>query len=155
MLVDRYTIITLPTILLMIAMGWVYIKKVYLKILLVLIFVVSDFRIHLRYFIRYKKSDWRELSFHIIQENKSSYPVLAMYPWHFNYFFRKFNDGEVQSTLKLNEPDWVNNKEKIWIINPQAYLSGGQAELLKASFQVEKELQHDECNAVLYARKHP
>jgi len=156
MLVDRYTIITLPAILLVIAMGWVYIKEVYLKILIVLIFVYCDFRVHHRYFDRYKKSEYRELAFHIIQENKNSYPVLSQHSWHFSYFFRKYNAGyEVQHIIKLNEPDWVSNKEKIWIIAPQVHLLGGQAEMLNASFQVEKELQQDDCNAVLYARKHP
>ena len=156
MLVDRYTIITLPAILLVIAMGWVYIKKMHLKILLVLIFVVSDFRIHYRYFTSYKKSEWRELAFQIIQENKNSYPVLSLYPWQFNYFFRKFNDGyEAQNVLKLNEPDWVINQEKIWIIAPQAHLLGGQTEMLNASFQVEKEIQTLDVNAALYARKQP
>lgn len=156
MLVDRYTIITLPAILLMIAIGWVYVKSVYLRILLVLIFVVSDLRIHYRYFTKYKKSEYRELAFHIVQENKISYPVLSQYPWHFNYFFKKYNAGyEVQHILKLNESDWVSNKQKIWIIAPQAHLFGGQAEMLNASFQVEKELQHFDVNAVLYARKQP
>jgi mannosyltransferase len=156
MLVDRYTIITLPAILLVIAIGWVYVKNVYLKIVLVLIFIVSDFRVHYRYFTRYIKSEYRELAFHIVRENKISYPVLSQYPWHFNYYFRKYNAGyEVQHILKLNEPDWVSNKQKIWIIAPQTHLFGGQAEMLNASFQVEKELQHFDVNAVLYARKQP
>lgn len=155
MLVDRYTIITLPAILLVIAMGWVYIKNVYLKIVLVLIFVVSDFRIHSRYFTRYRKSEYRELAFHIIQENKNSYPVLSQYPWHWNYFFRKFHALEVQPMLNLSEPDWIKDKEKIWVIAPQAHLLGGQAEILDSSFLVENELQQYDCNAVLYARKHP
>lgn len=156
MLMDRYTIITLPAILLVIAMGWVYIKKVYLKILIVLIFLVSDFRIHHRYFDRWKKSDWRELTFQIIQENKNSYPVVSQYPWHFNYFFKKYNAGyEVQPMLNLSDPDWVSNKEKIWIINPQAHTYGGQLEMLNASFQIEKELKYPDTNydAVLYARR--
>jgi len=154
-LVDRYTIITLPAILLGIAMGWVYIEKVYLKILIVLIFVVSDFRIHHRYFYGFKKVEYRELAFHIVEENKACYPVLSQYAWHFNYFFKKYNAGcEVEHLIKLSEPGWVDNKEKIWIIAPQVHLLGGQAEILNASFQVEKELQQYECNAVLYARKH-
>lgn len=156
MLIDRYTIITLPAILIVIAMGWVYVKNVHLKILLVLIFIVSDFRIHYRYFTKYIKSEYRELACHIVQENKISYPVLSQYPWHFNYFFRKYKAGyEVQHVLKLNEPDWVSNKQKIWIIAPQVHLFGGQAEMLNANFQVEKELQHFDVNAVLYARKLP
>lgn len=155
MLVDRYTIITLPAILLMIAMAWVYIKNMHLKILLVLIFVVSDYRIHSRYFTKYKKSEWRELAFQITQENKNSYPVLSQYPWHWNYFFRKFHASEVKPMLNLSESDWIKNKEKIWIIAPQDHLLGGQPEILNASFQAEKEIQTLDINAVLYARKQP
>jgi uncharacterized membrane protein len=156
MLIDRYTIITLPAILLIVAMGWVSIKQVYLKILIVLIFVYCDFRVHHRYFERYIKSEYRELAFHIIPENKNAYPVLSQHAWHFSYFFRKYNAGyEVQHMIKLSEPDWVNNKEKIWIIAPQAHLLGGQTEILNANFGVEKEIQQFDCNAVLYARKHP
>ncbi len=158
MLVDRYTIITLPVILLMIAIGWVYIKNVYIKILIILIFVISDFRVHYRYYTKYKKSEWRELAFQIIQENKNSYPVLSQYPWHFNYFFKKFNAGfEVQHMLNLSEPNWVKNKEKIWIIQPQEHTYGGQLEMLNASFQLEKELKYPNtnANAVLYTRKQP
>lgn len=155
MLVDRYTIITLPAILLVIAMGWVHIKNVHLKIFLVLIFIISDYRIHSRYFTKYVKSEWRELAFQITQENKNSYPVLSQYPWHWNYFFRKFNAAEVQPMLNLSEPDWVKNKERIWIIAPQAHLLGGQPEILNASFQVEKEIQTLDINAVLYVRKQP
>ena len=158
MLVDRYTIITLPAILLVVAMGWVYIKRVYIRILIVLIFIYWDFRVHHRYFERFKKSEWRELSFQIIQENKNSYPVISQYPWHFNYFFRKYNAGyEVQPMLNLSDPDWVKNKEKIWVIYPQQHTYGGQLEMLNASFQIEKELKYPDTNAdaVLYTRKQP
>ncbi len=154
MLMDRYTIITLPAILLGIAIGWVYIKNMYLKILVVLIFVYCDFRVHHRYFDRWKKSEMRELAFQIIQENKASYPVLSQIPWHYNYFFRKYNSGyEVQHVLKLNDTNWVSSKEKIWIINPHDHLLGGQAEMLNASFQLEKEIQYMDVNASLFERK--
>jgi Ca2+/Na+ antiporter len=159
MLIDRYTIISLPAILLAIALGWVYLKNRYLKILIVLIFIVSDLRIHYRYFTRYKKSEYRELAYEIIQENKNSYPVLSLYPWHFSYFFRKYNAGyEVQHIRTLSEPDWINDKEKIWIIHPREHTLGGQLELLKnASFQIEKELKFPDTNgnAVLYERRQP
>lgn len=156
MLLDRYTIITLPALLLLIALGWVYIKNIHLKILIVLIFVVSDFRIHYRYFTKYRKSEYRELVFNIVQENKNSYPVLSLYPWHFSYFFEKYGAGyDVHHVLKLNESEWLSGKEKIWVIAPQAHLLGGQAEILEASFWVESELQQYDCNAVLYSRKHP
>jgi mannosyltransferase len=156
MLLDRYTIITLPAMLLAVALGWVYIKNVHLKILIVLIFVVSDARIHYVYFTRYQKSEWRELAFQIIQENKNAYPVLSQYPWHWNYFFRKFKaPEEVQPMQNLSEPDWLKKEDRIWIIAPQSHLLGGQPEILNANFQVEKEIQTLNANAVLYVRKHP
>jgi hypothetical protein len=58
--------------------------------------------------------------------------------------------------IKLGETDWVGNKEKIWIIQPQEHTYGGQLEILNASFQLEKELKYPDTNtnAALYTRKH-
>ncbi len=79
----------------------------------------------------------------------------AQYPWHWDCFFRKFHASEVHPVLNLSEPDWVKNKNKIWIIAPQAHLLVGQHEILNANSQVEKETQTFDIDAVLYSRKHP
>jgi uncharacterized membrane protein len=153
MLVDRYTLITLPAVLLMIALGWRSIPNKYLKIFLVAVFVVCLVRVYHRYYNKFKKPEYRELSLEIIQQNTHAYPVLSREAWHLNYFFRKYHAGyEVQPIDSLH-PSWLNGKEKFWVVIPQLHLNENQRALIRSGFEIEKELVfYGGMQAELYRR---
>lgn len=152
MLVDRYTLITLPALLLMLSMAWSKLGSIYFKVFFVLLFVILSVRVYHRYYNKYKKPEYRELSIQIMRENPKTYPVLSREAWHINYFFRKYNAGyEVLHTDSLSE-DWLKYKDKFWVILPRFHLNDSQKISIDAKFEVEKELTFYEMSAILYGR---
>lgn len=152
MIVDRYTIITLPALLLMVAMGWVHIKNLYIRLSLVVAFVVFTFPAYRYYFYTFKKQQFRELSMQIIKENDNSYPVISEWAWHFNYFFKKYSaPHEVLNTNSIGYSNWTT--EKFWIIIPEL-LDESQRVAIEQKFEVEKEIKLYNANATLYKRRH-
>lgn len=153
MMIDRYTIITLPALILMISMGFFCLKNRYLRIIIILIFLVCTFRVHYRYYRKFKKPQFRELAYSIITENTNHYPVVADWAWHFNYFFRKYNAGyEVQLRHTINFNEWLKDKEYFWVIYPE-HLNETQSALIDSSFVVEKTLIFHQAQAHLYKMK--
>jgi mannosyltransferase len=153
MLVDRYTLITLPAIILMIAAGYAGISRLYLRVGIMLVYLVLTVRVHHRYFHKYKKPEYRELSQQIIEENINSYPILSLEAWHFNYYFEKYNaTTRVFNLHRLDDSVWLEDKSKFWIIFPE-HLNHEQATRIDAKFEVERVLQLYNADAQLYRKR--
>jgi len=88
-LTDRYTIVTLPVILLLIAVGIDAIPSGQIRLVVFAVIIFFSIRTYSRYISKYDKPDFRKLSELVIEENSSKIPVVSTWAWHFNYYFRK------------------------------------------------------------------
>lgn len=154
MIIDRYTMITLPAILLMISVGWTRIGNAYVKVVLALLFIVLTWRADHRYFSRYLKPQYRELSSEIIRQNTEDLPVLSSWAWQFNYYFRKYNaDYKVISPDDRELQDLLSTASGFWVIFPQDYLSEMRLRLIDLHFNKTKDLEFHGINASMFERK--
>ena len=153
MIVDRYTIITLPAVFVIVAFGWEKLPNRYLRIAVLLLFVVLSVRVLNRYYGKFKKPEYRELAHQIVSENTGKSPVLSKEAWHFNFFFKKYEAG--YKVININEiefSDWLKDKDHFYVIYPE-HLSSGTRNLILKSFSLERELVFHQANAFLFKRK--
>lgn len=118
MLVNRYTIVTLPAWIIVFAVGWEKIKNLKWKYALPLILLLSAmvnlvfFRQH---FTRLKKDQFREASEIVLNRNTSHYPIYSNLFWHFGFYFR--NNPEKVKDLKTVDLSTVRD---FWILQAHA-----------------------------------
>lgn len=149
---DRYTIITLPAIILAIAFGWYSIKPWGIRLFLVLIFIFFTWRADHRYFYAFKKPEYRELVSTVIERNKDKVPVLSnTVAWHCNYYFRTFHAGyEVIDARNMDFGTLSPKYSKIWILNPRNDLTDAQRMILESKFVKSDEIELEEVHAALF-----
>lgn len=94
MLFPRYTIITLPAIILAIALGIDLLRFTYLKVAVVVTICVLT-TVNLIYKQNYYqtkiKQEWREMTLFIAKNNAPHYPVVSDREWYLDYYFKQFN----------------------------------------------------------------
>lgn len=114
MLVNRYTIVTLPAWIIVFAIGWEQIKNLKWKYILSIILVLSAvvnlvfFRQH---YTRLRKDQFREASELVRANNKIHYPVYSTFSWHFNYYFR----SEVKKVEDFYSAD-LSDVDRFWLL---------------------------------------
>ncbi len=89
MLVNRYFINILPAILIILSLGLHSIKNKIIKngiILLLLIFSTTDLFIVKNYYNKVTKTQFREVSQFVVENNKNKETVVTSLPWYFSYF---------------------------------------------------------------------
>jgi len=90
MLNNRYTIVTLPAWIMVLATGWDNVKNLKWKYLLPLMLFISlliNMAFFKQHYTRIQKSQFREASEIVLAKNKFHYPVYSRLPWHFNFIF--------------------------------------------------------------------
>jgi hypothetical protein len=90
MLYDRYTIVTLPALLMAIAIGIELINNPFMKWMLVLLIVTAtlvDLRLNKDYYRHPHKQNWRELTEFVVSNNAGHYPIISDRQWHASYYF--------------------------------------------------------------------
>jgi uncharacterized membrane protein len=155
LMLDRYTIITLPAVLLITASGWLYVESRMLKGVLVFVFIFFTWRADHRYFFAFKKPNYRGISRQIVTENKSEKnPVVSFHAWHFNYFFEKYHAGyAVIDNSRANLQEITKNVEKFWVIFPDEHLTPDQRVFVSSNFKQISEIKLEKINAKLFERK--
>lgn len=99
MLVNRYFINILPAVLLIIAIGLYYIKnRLVLQLVLsgIVVFSLTDIVIVKNYYNNLTKTQFREMSHYIVENNQQHEPVVSSLAWYFPYFI---NNDQVKTTL--------------------------------------------------------
>jgi uncharacterized membrane protein len=153
MIIDRYTIITLPAIIFIVSSGFLRLSYRYIQILVVVLFLIFSFRTHYKYFTKYKKQEMRELTHQVIIENPEHFPVFSRWAWHLNYYFDKYRAG--QSIHLLEEADLVTFTESVdgfWVIFPH-HLNQRQMDIINVEFESSRELLYYQAQAKLFKRK--
>ena len=153
MLADRYTIITLPAWIILLALGWEKMRNLKLKYGFPIILVLSSI-INLIFFRQYysiiKKDQWRDASQIVISKNYSHYPVYSTYPWHFSFYFR----NSIDKVKDLYSADYASDKQ-FWLL--QAHVPEEEMESdikqLNKSFEIIERHSFYGANAVLFKVK--
>ena len=154
MVVDRYTIVTLPAWILLFAIGWKYITALRVKYAVVLLLTISaigNLFFFRNYYTRVKKDQWREASEIVINKNKSHFPIYSTVAWHFTFYFR--NQPEKINDLYSSD---LSGTEKFWFL--VAHLNEEEQDTqirgLEEGFKMTERYTFFGANAVLFERKH-
>lgn len=98
MIVDRYFINVLPVVLLMIATGLSHFKsRIVLKTLtiLILVFSLTSVVIIRKFYTKPYKTQFREATAFIINNNKDNLPVVTSLGWYMSYFFKSDKESKI------------------------------------------------------------
>ncbi len=153
MLWNRYTIVTLPAILLAAAIGLDRIPHSFVKKYIVVLIACFSL-IHLFAYIRYyetpKKAQWREVTGFVVKNNPRNYPFISDRQWHLSYYFKVFNA----------RPRYVPEKEipkltDLWVVTGQKGkpVSDEAGSLLDRDFKLILEFKGIDTWARLYSRE--
>lgn len=159
MLVERYTIISLPVIFMFLALGLRYISntKVLVSILFLLIVsTVLNFTLFNKHYFSYHKGQFREAALQVIRLNESQTKVFSTLAWHYNFYFDQFNANV--DVIDPNSVDFAANiatENKLWVlIGHGVPLSPEQNSLITKDFQLKaKYSYYGDAYAEEYIRK--
>ena len=164
MLVNRYFINILPAILIILAIGLCSIKNKIIKkgiILIIFIFSITDLFIVKSYYNKATKTQFREGSNFIIENNKNNSKVVTSLGWYFNYFLNndkvkyKVIDKSLENYIEEIKQD-TTNLDEFWYIdahNSPYRLSESSEKFLEKNFSIENNVDLIDCWAKFYVKK--
>lgn len=155
----RYTLITLPALLMVFALGWRTISRQNIRLIVIGLIAVSS-AINLLYVKDYyhtvTRMQFRELSHDLIKEKADSAKVYSDAAWYFNYYLKHYKAGFVAyDTYGRNFENELANEQAIWILYSGA-LEGATPEQMKyihTYYKPSKKIQYFQVEGVLYERK--
>lgn len=152
MMVDRYTMITLPAVILTIAIGWTWLKPMPAKIIIAIIFVVCVTRVLNRYYKKPMKPQYREITQEVINHNKNRLPVFSQHAWHLNYYTRKYAVPYAVESLTGPIAQRVDSLPGFYVIFPE-FLSDADKDQIAKTFEVKKAFSLFHADAVYYEKR--
>ncbi len=145
----RYTIVTLPAWIILLAIGWESIESQKLKaILATTIFVSSIINLtwRLNYYDRIEKAQYRQTSELVKRENSEALPVYSAFSWHWNFYFKK-TAYKVQQLSPENLPD------RFWLVQSHSDEEmRKEIGILQNQFSIDGSYQFYQANAFLLKR---
>jgi uncharacterized membrane protein len=152
---ERYTIVTLPAILLAIAMGIELIKFNFLRnFLLVFILIISGVDLfYAKHYYKYAfKQQWREVATFVANNNPGDFPISHQKEWYYKYYFGQLNyaanfiplteDG--LSEIKYSEPPSSFTGYGVWVLqghNEVSMIDNDLERVLQEEFAVTKDIK--------------
>jgi mannosyltransferase len=115
----RYTIISLPALILVISVGWDLIGQARWKygvIIAVSLSMVINLFLVRRHYHRIDKQQFREVSALVMKVNQQSYPVYSRFAWHFNFYFK---EGRMKA-LDLAGAD-LSTVDRFWLLEAEFF----------------------------------
>lgn len=109
MLINRYFIAILPAIIIIVSIGLYYVKNEIVRysiISIIVIFSITDIVIVKNYYSNTSKTQFREVSQYIIENNSKKDPVVTSLSWYFPFFLN--NDEVKTSLIDSSLDDYVN-----------------------------------------------
>ena len=128
MLFPRYTIVVLPAFLIIIAYGIELINFKPVKMFVLSAFIIISLItiiISRRYYSKVLKSQFREMTQFVVENNKENYPIInELVSWHHQYYFKKYKfkptmlEGKKVSIVDsiLNSADPKYQVKGFWIV---------------------------------------
>jgi hypothetical protein len=164
MLHERYTIIALPAIFIMIALGFSYINSYALRAILVVAIIIAtvhNFTHVTHYYSAKSKEQYREAVQAVINTNKadsllSKSKIFSDQAWHYNFYFLTL--GATNRAIDTYARDFsreLANEDQVWIL--QGFATEGvdvdQQRYLDGNFELSKNIQLTGASAKLYTKK--
>jgi mannosyltransferase len=129
MLYVRYTIVSLPAWLLIIAIGWDDIKhkrwRLSIVVVVALSMLINLFFIR-KHYHKVDKQQFREASAFVDQHNNDQSPLYSRFFWHFNFYFRD-KDMKVSD---VNTADFAQI-QKFWLLQAEFFSPEEKNEVLQ------------------------
>jgi uncharacterized membrane protein len=161
MLLPRYTMISLPGLLIFISLGFQHLPTSRLKVQLIgligVSFVVFLFAID-RYYNRPNKAQWREVSRQVLCDSTKNYAYFSSYDFYFNSYFYQLSKSTSQRCLHPETVDFneiIKKSKGIWLLeahNEGSKIAKDKLELIELNFKKEKEKVFFNAKATLYVK---
>lgn len=166
-LFPRYTLVTLPAIFIVIALGLDLIKRKLFRVTLIAL-IFSGVMIHMfvveKYYTVITKAQLREAAQVVIKNHKSDVIVYSNFEWWYNFYFystnpRIFVRGRYPTDEKYDLAFFINevgNQKEFWVLSGQIEsnaLTDSQAAYTKENFRIKENHTFYQASAVLYERK--
>jgi hypothetical protein len=155
----RYTLITLPALLVVFSLGWRLIPKQNIRLLIIGLIAIStvvNMFLVKKYYYTTTRMQFRELIQDLIQQNTESTKVYSDGAWYFNYYLDHYNAGfQAFDTYGRKFEDELANEKAIWILYSIS-LEGAtpeQMQYLRTHYTPKKKIKYFQAEAVLYERK--
>lgn len=146
----RYTMVTLPAWLILLAIGYQGIQQRNLKYAaIVVIFISSILNLTLRinYYSRTEKAQYREVSALVQKANTNNLPVYSSSSWHWNFYFQNIG----YRVQQLN-PDTLPTR--FWLVQSHSHqeMTKEVNELMRQFSILERHDLH-QANALLFSKR--
>lgn len=150
MIVDRYFIVLLPVAIFIIAIGIEKINSSFVQktiISLIIIFSLTDIVIVKKYFNIKSKSEFREISNHVISNRTSEEPIYSNLSWYYSFYINKDKNPLVQNSLDELTASMSISPQKVtsfWYVDGHVntYQVNSQTQLfLDKNFDLEEDVQ--------------
>lgn len=166
MLLFRYTLITLPVLILWAGMGWMQLPKTNLKnisLALVLVSTLINFVFFNQYYTKITKEQWRELAHTVTVENHiTNYRIFSFWDQYYRYYLQHEGSKQVAANPgKINFSTELQNEKGFWILTGHngidifwntPELSSEQKLYIRDHFIQRKQYKFHSSTALLYER---
>jgi hypothetical protein len=123
MIISRYTIVILPSILILIALGLHLISSNLLRTFFIGVIVFLSFLnlfVEKKYYKSISKEQFKEQTAYVIANNIFDYPVYSDKSWYFNYYFNKQNKNvnnviDIETLVKSHNDSTKTNG--FWVLD--------------------------------------
>lgn len=161
--ISRYFSSLLPAIIIIIAIGFAQIKNKIIRISLTGVFVIFsllDLLVINKYYVLVEKTQFREISNYIINNNKENYPIYSSVSWFYPFYFKdnlnyKIYDKKLESLVNEMMQDSTKRYD-FWYTdahNNTYSLDENQEAFLNKNYTVENSVDYFDSWAKLYIRK--
>lgn len=164
MIINRYFISILPALIIIMSIGITSIRNRFLLYMFIIIFSLfsfTDIFIVKNYYNKVTKTQFREGSNFIIENNKNNSKVVTSLGWYFNYFLNndkvkyKVIDKSLENYIEEIKLD-TTNLEEFWYVdahNSPYSLSESSEKFLEKNFSIENNIDLIDCWAKFYVKK--
>jgi len=118
MLQERYTLIVLPAIIVMISLGLDLLKELFQRVILITVCCTSLITLVYiqKYYTKPQKEDWRGITKIVIKNIEPGERILSRHSWYCNYYFKSLGSTNraIQSeSFQLHDGD----RAGVWILD--------------------------------------
>jgi mannosyltransferase len=161
MLEYKYSIIVLPSLFVLIAIGFDVINNRILRMaipfVLFISFTVNALFVKSIYF-REPFEQWREVAKEVLKTDSSDQTVFTDYAWYLRYYFKVLGSSNRPFEQRFADFDGhLNQSMRVWVLTQTKYpdqgLSLDQQQQIDKDFKFIKEEKFIDTNAKLYVRR--
>jgi mannosyltransferase len=158
MITPRYTIIVLPAIIVMIALGIDSSLKSELKLLTLFLAISLSTILTLRsqFYHKTRSEQWREVSAAVLKQSSSTDIFVSSYNWYFNYYFKSSGSTKRVVLPQAIYDMGITNLKSVWLMEAFDKTSDGafkeEGALLSNGFKRSKEVVFERAKAKLYVK---